>query len=107
MHWTQQHRAFVDYGIELLLMFLEGRIRPGKGQIASEQAKEDLKEAMSEPFAVKVEEQIKKCEAEEVKRQEEMQKKQEAIVKAGDNEENLKKAARAPPSELVQQNMRQ
>lgn len=39
IQWTQQHRAFVDYGIELLLMFLEGRIRAGKGQTATDQAK--------------------------------------------------------------------
>ena len=55
LHWAQQHRAFVDYGIDLLLMFLEGRIRPGKGQSAAEQ----LKPEVSEQFSSRVERKIK------------------------------------------------
>ena len=30
VQWTQQHRTFVDYGIELILMFLEGKIKRHK-----------------------------------------------------------------------------
>lgn len=73
IQWSQQHRAFVDYGIELLLMFLEGRIRAGKGQTATDQAKQELKDLMMEQFASKVDRQIKQFEADEMKRQEDME----------------------------------
>ena len=54
-------------------MFLEGRIRAAKGQAATDQAKNALKDLMMEQFASKVDRQIKQYEAEELKRQERME----------------------------------